>query len=54
MAMCWMPSPLVHVQVLLDLAGLSLPSSLIGMRILPQGLVMALLFTPVTWPSMSK
>jgi hypothetical protein len=44
----------VAVQVLLDLAGLVVAFSLMGMRILPQGLVMALLLTPVTWPSMSK
>jgi hypothetical protein len=44
----------VAVQVFLDLAGLLVALFVDGMRILPQGLVMALLLTPVAWPSMSK
>ena len=52
--MCWMPSPWYVSRYSWIWPAFSLPSSLIGMRILPHGLVIALLFTPVTWPSMSK
>ena len=52
-AMCWIPSPrycFKNSSIWL----LSSADSLMGMRTLPQGLVMALLNKPVCLPSMSK
>ena len=53
-ATCWMPSPWYRSRYSWICPAFSAPSSLIGMRILPHGLVIAFDFTPVTWPSMSK
>ncbi|CPL15537.1 Uncharacterised protein [Bordetella pertussis] len=52
--MCWMPSPRYRSRYSWICPFSSVPSSLIGIRILPQGEVMAFDFTPVTLPSMSK
>jgi len=54
-AMCWMPSPWYWSRYSwIWPPPASVPSSLIGMRIFPQGEVIAFDFTPVTLPSMSK
>ncbi len=53
-AMCWMPSPWYASRYSWIWPDVSEPSSLIGMRILPHGEVIAFDFTPVTLPSMSK
>ena len=54
-AMCWIPSPWYCSRYSwIWPPPVPVPSSLIGMRIFPQGEVIALDFTPVTLPSMSK
>jgi len=52
-AMCWIPSPLYFFRYSTIWLVSSL-DSLSGMRILPQGEVMARLTSPVMRPSMSK
>ena len=52
-AMCWMPSPLYSLRYS-SIWLCSSADSLIGMRILPQGLVSARLVSPVCLPWMSK
>ena len=51
--MCWMPSPWYSSRYSW-ICDLSSEDSLIGMRIAPQGLVIAFDFRPVSLPSMSK
>ncbi|MNF98435.1 hypothetical protein D3C84_812920 [compost metagenome] len=51
--MCWIPSPL-YWRRYSSIWDLSSEDSLMGMRILPQGAVMARECRPVSLPSMSK